>query len=74
MAKKKKKLGKAGGSEHRKRKRPSTKGKHQRGKARKSQEREWDPDDPRWRPPRRKPKGYKGAWPPPEEQEGEGVK
>jgi TPR repeat protein len=74
MAKKKtKKLdlkGKSsGGSEHKSKKRPSTKGKHQKGHAAKRQSYGGEKADDGRRYPRRRPKGWTGPWPLPEESE-----
>ena len=54
----------AGGSEHVNKKRPSTKKKHEDGIARKGKNRGGEKGDKNRRPPRRKPKGWKGPWPP----------
>ena len=49
---------------HRKNARPSTKGKHESGDARRAQDRGGERGDGRRRAPRKKPKGHKGPWPP----------
>ena len=53
-----------GAKEHTKGARPSTTEKHQRGTARKSQDRGGEKGDARRRPPRKRPDGWKGPWPP----------
>jgi len=52
------------GDGHRKGKRPSTKGKHEAGDARRGKDRGGEKGDAKRRPPRKKPKGFKGKWPP----------
>ena len=49
---------------HSKGARPSTKGKHEAGDARRAQDRGGERGDDRRRVPRKKPKGHKGPWPP----------
>ena len=44
--------------------RPSTKDKHEKGKARKRRDRGGEKGDDRRRPPRTRPDGWKGPWPP----------
>lgn len=55
--------GPSGGEEHRG-KTPSKKGKHQKGKSRKSKSRGGEKADKRRPFPRRRPKNWKGTWPP----------
>lgn len=50
--------------EHTKNKRPSTQEKHEKGKARKGVDRGGEKGDERRRPPRIRPKNWKGPWPP----------
>ena len=56
--------GETGGAEHKKGARPSTKAKHQKGQARKARDRGGEKGDSRRRPPRKRPKNWKGKWPP----------
>jgi hypothetical protein len=51
-------------AEHKKNARPSTKGDHQVGKARKARDYGREKGDIRRNPPRRKPPNYNGPWPP----------
>ncbi|MCW5832022.1 MAG: hypothetical protein KIS78_06165 [Labilithrix sp.] len=51
-------------TEHTKNKRPSTKGKHQKGKSRKQRDCGGESGDDGRRPNRRRPDGWKGPWPP----------
>lgn len=51
-------------SEHTKGARPSTKGKHERGQARKARDRGGEKADQNRRFPNKKPGGWKGPWPP----------
>jgi RHS repeat-associated protein len=51
-------------AEHTKGKRPSTKGKHQKGQRRKAADSGGEKADARRRPPRKRPKGWRGKWPP----------
>ena len=51
-------------SEHTKGARPSTKQDHQTGTARKRRDKGGEKGDERRRPPRKRPKGWKGPWPP----------
>lgn len=53
-------------SEHKKNARPSTKGKHQKGKAAKKKSRGGEKGDDKRDVPRRRPDGHKGPWPPTE--------
>jgi RHS repeat-associated protein len=56
---------KGGGSaEHKKNARPSTKNKHQEGRARVKKDHGGEKGDIRRRPPRKKPTNWKGPWPP----------
>jgi RHS repeat-associated protein len=50
--------------EHTKNARPSTQGKHEKGKARKGIDRGGEKGDERRRPPRVRPPGWRGPWPP----------
>jgi hypothetical protein len=59
----------SGGSEHRSKKRSSTKGKHEKGKATKRKSYGGEKGDTIRRYPRKRWKGYKGPWPPPEKPE-----
>jgi RHS repeat-associated protein len=54
--------------EHTKGKRPSTKGKHEKGQARKDRDRGGEKGDGGRRPPRKPPPDHKGPWPPKPEQ------
>lgn len=54
--------GKADGAKHKKNATPSNKSKHESGQARKSQDRNGSKGMSK--PPRRKPEGWKGSWPP----------
>ena len=56
--------GKGGGAEHTKGARPSTKGKHEQGQARKQRDRGGEKGDSSRAPPRKPPPGHKGPWPP----------
>lgn len=56
--------GKGGGSEHTKNARPSTKGKHEAGQARKQRDRGGEKGDKDRRAPRKPPPDHKGPWPP----------
>ena len=51
-------------SEHTKGRRPSSRGKHQKGKRRKHIDRGGEKGDKVRRPPRKRPPDYKGPWPP----------
>lgn len=61
----------SGGSEHKSKKRPSTKRKHQKGRAAKRESYGGERGDVSRRYPRKKWKGYKGPWPPPEKADPE---
>lgn len=50
--------------EHTRNARPSTKGKHQAGQKRKKEDYGGERGDNNRRPPRQKPNGWKGSWPP----------
>jgi RHS repeat-associated protein len=50
--------------EHTKNRRPSTQGKHEKGRARVGKDRGNEKGDERRRPPRNRPDGWKGPWPP----------
>ena len=50
--------------EHTKNARPSTKGKHQKGEARKAKDRGGEKGDKKRAPPRKRPPNHKGPWPP----------
>lgn len=52
------------GAEHTKNARASTKGKHERGQARRQQDRGGEKGDASRAPPRKAPPGHKGPWPP----------
>jgi hypothetical protein len=52
-------------SEHKKGARGITKGKHQKAQARRGHDRGGEKGDERRRPPRKRPDGWKGPWPPP---------
>lgn len=56
--------GKGGGAEHTKGARPSTKGKHEQGQARKQRDRGGEKGDSSRAPPRKAPPGHKEPWPP----------
>jgi hypothetical protein len=56
----------AGGEQHKTGKRRSTLDKHQRGRSRKKRDREGEQADRFRSRPRRKPRGWKGPWPPKE--------
>ncbi len=58
--------GTSGGAEHEKNKRPSTKGKHEKGQERKRRDRGGEKGDNKRRQPRKRPQGHKGPWPPKE--------
>src|SRR5690606_18859325 len=60
--KQKKEYGQSGGSEHKKNARPSSQGKHEKGQARKNQDRQGYKG--MQLPPRKRPDGWKGPWPP----------
>jgi len=60
----KKRIGKAGGAQHKKNKRRSTKERDEFGKARKQRDRGQEGGDLERKLPRRRPKGFKGPWPP----------
>ncbi len=51
-------------AEHKNGKRPSTRGKHEQGQARRAKDRGGEKGDARRDPPRIRPKGHKGPWPP----------
>ncbi|MFC4307533.1 RHS repeat domain-containing protein [Steroidobacter flavus] len=53
--------------EHTKGARPSTQEKHEKGQARKSQDRGGEKGDSRRDPPRKRPPDHKGPWPPPKQ-------
>src|SRR5262249_44824666 len=57
------------GKEHASRKRPSTTAKHQKGRAEKRKSYGGEKGDMRRSYPRKKYKGYKGPWPPPEKRQ-----
>jgi RHS repeat-associated protein len=52
-------------AEHKKGARPSTEEKHEQGEARKRKDRGGEKGDKRRAPPRKRPDGWKGPWPPP---------
>jgi RHS repeat-associated protein len=56
--------GKAGGMIHAKNARPSVKSKHEKGLAAKDKSRGGEKGDKSGQPPRKRPKGHKGPWPP----------
>jgi RHS repeat-associated protein len=64
FAKEKAKIeGESGGEEHTSGARPSTKEKHQKGRARKARDYGGEKGDKSRRPPNKRPHGYKGSWP-----------
>ena len=54
----------SGGSEHTSNARPSTQGQHEKGKARKQKDRGGEKGDKKRRPNNKRPKNWKGPWPP----------
>ena len=56
--------GESGGAEHTKKARKSTREKHQAGTTRKTQDRGGEKGDKFRRLPRKRPKRYRGPWPP----------